>query len=250
MHFVTIHRINFLVVFVVFAHSSAAQFNDTTNYFVHVGSTGIINKTNDTKSYVLNNNVRFSLYKKSYSVNAATAWIYGENQDRLTNNDVNAMVDFNLHKTFEHFYYWGIATYEKSVSLQLNHRFQGGLGIGYHILDKEKAVVVISDGILYESTGLFDTPEPGLDSVYSTYRNSFRIKFRMVLNDIVTFDGYDFVQHSLSDRRDYIIKSQTNLSIKLIKWLSFTTSLTYNKLSITGRENLLFTFGLNAEKYF
>jgi hypothetical protein len=227
-----------------------AQFSDTTNYFVHFGSTGTINKTNETDSYVLNNNLRFSIYKKSMSLNTSNTWIYGENRDAITNNDFNSSVDFNLFKTFKNFYYWGLGTFEKSVSLKINHRIQTGLGVGYHVVDKPKIVITLSDGILYESSDLYDTPESGLDTTYSTFRNSFRLKFRFIIKDRITLDGTDFLQNSLEDKQDYIVRSQTNLSVKLVKWLSFTTTVAYNKLNATRRENLLINFGLSIEKYF
>jgi hypothetical protein len=238
------------LVMTLVAHQATSQFNDTTNYFIHFGSAGIINKTNETDSYVLNNSFRFSIYKKSISLNTSNSWIYGENQDAITNNDFSSALDFNLYKTLDHFYYWGLGTYERSVSLKINHRYQAGVGVGYNVIDREKALLVISDGILYESSDLYDTPEPEISTAYATLRNSFRIKFRWIIRDVITLEGSDYLQHSLSDRHDYIVRSQTNLHVKLVKWLSFTTSLTYNKLSTTKRENLLINFGLTVEKYF
>jgi hypothetical protein len=228
-----------------------AQFNDTTFHFVHFGSTGIINKTNETSSYVLKNNFKFSIEKKTISFNSGVNWIFGENQDVITNNDLSASMDFNLYnKPPSNLYYWGLATYEKSVSLKINDRFQGGLGLGYDVIDRGENELVISDGILYEYSSLFDTPEPGLDSTNTILRNSFRIKYKVLFTEGISLEGTNFLQHSLSDRHDYIIKSQTNLNIKLASWLNFTAALTYNKLSATKRENLLVTFGFTAEKYF
>ncbi|RYG24559.1 MAG: hypothetical protein EOO01_43315, partial [Chitinophagaceae bacterium] len=125
-----------LPLVIVFS-ASHAQFNDSTNHLVGFSSTGVINKTNDGDSYVLNNNVRFGVRRKDVSVNAASGWIYGEQNDRRTNNDFNASLDFNLYKTFKHFYYWGLSTYEKSFSLKINDRFQAGLGVAYNIVDKK-----------------------------------------------------------------------------------------------------------------
>jgi hypothetical protein len=71
-----------------------------------------------------------------------------------------------------------------------------------------------------------------------------------VIREIITLDGSDFLQHSLDDGSDYIIKSNTNLSVKLLKWLSVTASVTYNKLNATRRENLLVNYGLTFERYF
>jgi hypothetical protein len=166
------------------------------------------------------------------------------------NNDFTAAVDFNLYnRKAKRLYYWGLGLYETSVSLKINNRFQAGLGAGYNIIDRPNAIVIVSDGILYEKSDLYQDVE-GASTDYETYRNSFRLKYRWVIKNRVTLDGTGFLQHSLSDRHDYIIKSNASASIKLIKWLSFTTALTYNKISETERENLLLTFGLTVEKYF
>lgn len=242
----------FLVALAIgLAIPSFGQFNDSTFHFIHFGSTGIINKTNDGDSYVLKNNFRFSIEKKTISFNSAANWIFGENQDVVTNNDLSVAVDFNIYsKPESKLYYWGLATYEKSVSLKINDRFQGGLGLGYDLIRSGANELVISDGILFEYSSLYDTPEAGLDTTYSTMRNSFRLKYKIQFTEGINLDGTNFLQHSLSDRHDYIIKSQTHLNIKLASWLNFTAALTYNKLSATRRENLLVTFGFTAEKYF
>jgi hypothetical protein len=239
---------SFLYV-IVCCYRCCAQFNDTTNYYVNFSSTGIINKTNDKDSYLLNNHLKFSLYKKRASINTTHSLVYGEQQNKLTNRDLASTLDFNLFKTLQHFYYWGLGGYEKNFSLKINNRFQAGLGIGYNVVDRKNALVVVSDGILYEKSDLFDNAEAGRNR-YETFRNSFRIKFRFLVGNAVTIDGTDFLQHSLSNGQDYIIRSNTNLSVKLMRWLSFTTSVTYNKLNQTRRENLLISFGLTLERYF
>src|SRR5687767_4382253 len=84
-----------------------AQFNDSTNYYINHTSTGIVNKTNDGSSYVLNNAIRFNFYRKHVSVNTTNSWIYGEQRNQRTNNDFMSMVDFDLYKTLHKVYYWG-----------------------------------------------------------------------------------------------------------------------------------------------
>lgn len=224
------------------------QFNDTTNYYLNFSSTGIINKTNDRNAYVLNNNLKFSLYKKSHSLNTTHGLVYGEQQGKLTNRDLTSALDFNLFQT-PRSYYWGLASFERSFSLKINHRLQTGLGIGYNIVDRANAVVVISDGILYERSDLYDNAETG-NNRYETFRNSFRLKFRFLAGKAVTIDGTDFLQHALDNGHDYIVRSNTNVSVRLMRWLSFTTTVTYNKLNLTRRENLLINFGLTLERYF
>jgi hypothetical protein len=226
-----------------------AQFNDTINYFLKHSSTGIINRTNDRNSFVLNNALRFSVYKKNVSINTNNTWVYGEQQDIVSNNDFASTLDFDLFKTKRHLYYWGLLHYEKSLSLKVDDRFQGGLGVGYYLIDREDFVIQISDGILYEYSDLY--AQEGLeDEEYDTYRNSLRLKFRFVFWNSVTLDGVDFIQHSLSDRKDYIVRSTTNLSVKVYKWLGFTIAVNYNKLNATRRENFLLNYGLTIEKYF
>lgn len=227
-----------------------AQFNDTTNYYINLSSSGIVNKTNDKSSFVLNNAFKLSFYKKHASFNLTQGWIYGKQQGVLTNQDFTTAFDFSLYKTLEHFYYWGLGTYEKSLSLKINNRLQAGAGIGYNLIDKTNALVIISDGILYEKSDLYDNIETRTSEEYNTFRNSLRLKFRFLFKDMITIEGTDFLQHSLSDRHDYIIRSNTSISVKLLRWLNLTSSLTYNKQSKTARENLLVNFGFTVERYF
>ncbi len=239
----------FIILFTLCHYFSFGQFSDTTSYHLNHMSTGIINKTNIANSYILNNNLKFNITKKRFTINSSNSWIYGKQQSKLTNNDVSLALDFNLLKTIRHFYYWGIVTYDKSYSLKINKRLQTGLGIGYNVVDKPNVAVVLSDGLLYENGDLYEN-DLVTRHVYQIFRNSFRLKYRVVIKEIFVLDGINFLQNSLSSEKDYIIKSNTNLSVKLKTWLSFTTSLTYNKINITGRENLLLTFGLTVDKYF
>lgn len=233
------------------ATATFGQFNDSTNYYIRQNSTGTINKTNDRDSYVLNNALRFSLYKKSISLNSNNSWIYGKQQDELTNNDFTSTLDFDVYKARRSIYYWGLLNFEKSYSLAIDHRFQGGVGIGYYILDREDFVLQISDGILYESSGLEERGEtPGVASRQQTVRNSFRFKVRYVFRESITIDHIDYLQHSLEDRKDYILRSNTIVAIKLYKWVSLSLTVNYNKLGITDRENLLLNYGVLVERYF
>ncbi len=241
--------ISIICCFTFFGGISFAQFNDSTNHYVNLSSIGVVNKTNDRNSWLLNNNLKLALYKKHISMNASAGMIYGEQNNMLTNRDFTAALDFNRYFDSNPTYFWGLATYEKNYSLKITNRIQAGLGAGYNLVDQKKAIITISDGILFERSDLPVTTE-GTSLDYHTFRNSFRLKYRFLIRNIITIDGIDFLQHSLSDRKDYIIKSQTNFSLKLMRWLSFTTGATYNKLSKTGRENLLLNFGLTMEKYF
>jgi hypothetical protein len=237
-----------LLLLCVVALHAYGQFNDTIHYYTNFNSTGVVNRTNDGSSYVFNNGIKFNFYRQHFSINTNTNWIYGRQPERLTNNDFTSALDANIFKSQRHIYYWALASYDKSYSLKINYRVQSGFGVGYYVMDKKNFVVQISDGILYDKGDLYDNEASRND--YQIIRNSFRFKYRFIFKERIVLEGSDFLQHSLKDQHDYIIKSNTNLSLKMSKWLSFTTALTYNKLSLTRRENLLLNFGLTLERYF
>jgi len=228
--------------------SGKAQFNDSTFYYFKYASTGIINRTNDANSFVLNNAVNFSVNKKKLGSNISSAWIYGQQNKSLTNNDFSAYADVDLFKTMRRLYYWGLLSYETSFSLKINRRLQTGAGVAYVVIKSNTGTLVLSDGLLYETGDLVDA-QTGKD-LYQTVRNSFRIKYKWVIRDKLILDGTSFYQPSITNITDYNIKSVTSLTLKLKKWLGITAAGTYNRINRTKRDNLLITFGLTVEKYF
>lgn len=225
-----------------------AQFNDSTYYNLKYAATGTFNKTNDGRSYVFNNAASFTMNKKSITLNSTNNWIYGRQGASLLNNDFSSVLNFDINKNLQKLYYWGIATYTTSYSLKINHQFQGGAGLGYNFINRKDLELSVTDGILYETSDL--VPVGQLRDRYNTFRNSFRLRYHVVLKDIIVLDGWHYWQPSLSGFDDYIIKSYNSLTLKLRKWLGVTTALNYNRLSRTNRENLLLNFGLTAETYF
>lgn len=238
----------FLLLLTVISYTAAAQYSDSVHYYARLASAGSINTTQDGRSYLLNNNYKFGISKKKISLNASGGWVYGQQDSTLTNNDFTSSLDFSLLRSVKQLYYWGLASYDKSVSLKINDRFQAGGGIAYNVFDRKNAYLSLSDGIIFENSDLYlkDT----IHDVYHTFRNSFRLAYKFVIADIVVIDGTHFLQQSLSRGSDYNIRSTSNLSFLLRKWLSITATMTYNKLNRTERENLLFSYGLTFEKYF
>ncbi len=224
------------------------QFNDSTHQLVKYDITGIMNRTNDNRAFVLNNVIAFTLKKKHIIFTSTSGWIYGTQNRNLSNNDFNSVANMDILKDTRRVYYWALASFTSSYSLKILQQTQMGGGVGFNVLNRDKLEMVISDGLLYEFSQL------KLDSVnrknYQTVRNSLRIKHRLVINDMITLNGTHFWQPSLKDIGDYIIRSNATLSIRLKKWLVLSGGLTYNHVSRTNRENLLFSIGLGFEKYF
>jgi hypothetical protein len=233
-----------VLLFTSLVQYADAQFNDTTHYHLNVVANGSINQSNGDHSYLLNNAFNFSIKQKSYALNSTNSWVYGKQNSLLTNNDYSSTLNFNLYKTFPHFYYWALANYNTSYSLKIYNQLITGLGIAYNIVDKKSAKVNLSDGIVYDQSDLVT------DHDYHTYRNSLRLQFHFKAKDIFTLDGSNYWQPSLSNHNDYIISTNTTLGLKIMKWLSFTTMLSYNRMEITNSDNLIFTYGLSIDKYF
>lgn len=241
-------RLFILITCICYCSISFSQYSDSIQYHIKYTTGGSLNRTNDGDAYLLNNGLGFNTRKKSVEFNSTTAWIYGQQNKVATNNDFSSYLDFNLYKTLPHFYYWGLAGYETSLSLKINKRFQAGLGAAYSLLDKPNTQLNFSNGIIYETSDLY--MDDTVRDVYQTMRNSFRLRYHFVIKDLITLDGTHFLQNSLSSGDDYIIKSVSTLGIRLKKWLSLTSSLNFNKVNRTRRETLFMNYGLMFEQYF
>ena len=238
-----------LYLLLIIAHQNAyAQFSDSTHHWTQATASGSFNRTDDGTTYLLNNSLKYGLRKKTFVMNLSNAWIYGSNPQALTNNDYTGTLDFNLYKTFPHFYYWGLVNFTSSLSLKIKSQIQNGLGIAYRFIDKDNHLLSISDGILYEHSNIIQEDQNSVQ--YATFRNSFRLQYRIRYKDLITFNTVGFFQPSLQYTGDYIVTLNTSLAIKLWKWLSFTTALAYNNVNRTRRETTLLTYGLVAERFF
>lgn len=243
------HVFLLLMAFMALTQAARAQFSDSIRHQAAFSSTGVLNRTNDRRSYLFNNNIRLRMRRPRTDANLFAGWIYGAQQQRLTNNDFNTVADWNLRSRLPRFYYWSLGSFETSYSLNVINRVQAGSGLAYNILDRGDSLSLnISNGILYEQSRLRlgDTAQ----SHYSTARNSLRLRLRYRLKQYLNVESTAFLQNSLSDDTDYIIRSNTTISLKLQKWLALTTALTYNKVTRTRSENLLLTFGLTVERWF
>jgi hypothetical protein len=226
-----------------------AQFSDSVHYHVKYAGAGTLNNTNGGSTYLFNNNISFNTRRRRLEGNLTAGWLYGKQGRRLTNNDLNSTLDFNRYLPLPRAYYWGLGTFEKSYSLKVNTRTQAGMGLAYNVIDRRDSLFFnISDGILYEYSNLNigDTAQ----DLYNTFRNSLRLRLRYRFRSYIILEGTGFIQHSLTDGSDYIIRSNAGISLKLFKGMTFTTALLYNKVNRTRSENLLLTFGLTLEHWF
>jgi len=236
------------------AAADSVHHTDTVHYHYSYSGTGTLNSTNSLHTFVLNNSLKLSMAKKSATVDLGNSWLYGKQNAVLTNNDYSGSLAFNLYKGIRHSYYWGMANYNTSIPLLINHQLQAGLGIGYNVVDKKAATVILSDGPLYEKGDLYDSLYGGPNGNvfrrdrYQTVRNSLRVLGHFVIQDRYTLDGTIFLQNSFAYWRDYILRLNGSVAIKLYKWLALTSSLSYSKFTRTRGRNTLISFGLTIQK--
>lgn len=227
---------------------------DKAHFHGSYAATGVLSNANGIKSYTFNNTFKTSLATKNVTLNLVGSWIYGEASNILSNNDFNSTFDANFYEHPKHLYYWGLADYTSSYSLQINRQEQAGAGAGYNLVDKKKATLNLSDGILYEDGDLYDSLYGGPNGSvyqrdrYETVRNSFRVQGHWVIRDKLTLDGTWYFQSALADSRDYIMKANATAAIKLKSWLSFTSSYVFNRFTRTRTQNTLWTFGLTVTR--
>lgn len=243
-------RRRLLLIILISLHlkHGVAQFSDSVHYFVAYAATGIINTTETSKSYVFNNLLRANVNRNDVSFNSSYSWIYGKQNTVRSNNDFNVTADIGYRKDSSRFDYWALANYDKSLSLSINHRLQYGGGLSYDIIKSNNNRLNVSEGLLYENSNL--RLDNNVMDIYQTWRNSLRLKYYFHIKDIIALEGVHFLQNSLSMKTDFIIKSYSAFTLKIYRWVNFTTTLTYNKLNRLKRENLLLTVGLSFEKYF
>jgi hypothetical protein len=245
---ISARKASVLIVFIAWAGTCQSQFNDSVHYFLNLAATGIVNKTEVARSYVFNNQLRANVNKNDVSLNSTHSWIYGEQNRLLSNNDFSSSVDLNYRKDSSRFAYWALGNFDKSHSLKINKRIQYGAGASYDLIKKGNLRFNVSNGLLFESSNL--RLSDSTSDVYHTWRNSLRLKFRFALKELIILEGVHFLQNSLSNNTDYIIRSNSTLGIRIYRWVSLTSTLTFNKLNRLKRENLLFTVGIAFEKYF
>ncbi len=211
--------------------------------------TGNFNRTSDGTTYVFNNSIRLGASSRLLNANMSSGWIYGKNPTSLTNNDFLTVFDADLFRNTRRWYYWALTAYESSYSLKITNRVQTGAGIGLTVIRKPNIYLVVTDGLLYERSQLVE-PDVHDRIKYETWRNSFRIKYKILMMGKLSVDGSHFIQNALNDGKDYIIRSNTVVGWRLKKWLNLTMALTYNNVRITDRENLLFSYGITIDQLF
>lgn len=236
------------------SHTDSTHYTDTPHVHYAFSGTGSLDNTNSARSLLVNNHLKLSLLKQSSAINLTNDWVYGKQNAVVTSDDYTGSLDVGIYKTLDHFYYWGMANYVTSVSLLIHHQEQVGLGPGYNVVDKKKAVLLASDGVVYENGDLYDSLYGGSNGnhlrrdIYHIFRNSFHLLFYWLIRDRYTLDASGFLQNAFSDWNDYNLRITGSISIKLEKWLAFTTAMAYNRFTRTHSRNTMLTFGLSIKR--
>lgn len=236
------------IAFILVHSKMHTQFSDSLTHYFRLAATGNINRSNNNTAYLFANEARYSVRKKLTTLNTAANWLYGAQRSLLTNNDFTTTADLNRYRDSSNLYYWALANFTSSFSLKIKSQLQSGVGVAYNFVNTPKAWVNLSEGILYETSHL-DATEPA-DNRYHTLRHSLRFSYKIVFATTFTLSGGNFFQQAIGNGGDYILRATNAFNVKLNQWISIGSTVTYNQFRRTAAENLLFTYGIVAEKYF
>jgi hypothetical protein len=75
-----ISRIGFCLLLIFPYMHACAQFNDTTHYYINYSSAGSINETNNSRSYLLSNAIRYTMKFEKIRFNTVANYLYGEQE--------------------------------------------------------------------------------------------------------------------------------------------------------------------------
>jgi hypothetical protein len=231
-----------LFLFICICMNVYAQQPDSLFQYLNLTTTGTYNKTEINRSYLLSNGLNYSIKKNKVKSDLQARWLFGKEQQQLTNNDLYNSFNLNWYKTFPNFNYWLLFNYNSIFSLKVNNQIQYGVGVAYDLIHQANLNFNISDGLIIEHSDIYlvDT----LRTVYQVLRNSLRLQLKINFGDRFRFYSVSFLQSSLKDKNDYILKEEGTLSYKMKKWLSLTARFTYDRMNHTGRDNLFMTYGL------
>ena len=233
-----------LILVLLWSTSLAQTKPDSTHFIFDYTSTGALNKTQNSSSFLLNNGFNSLLKERYIGLTLEANYLYGQQNGKTTNKDFSST--FNLdefrYAPFKHTYYWALIDYNTIYSLNINYQKEIGVGLAYLILSKPDAHLSISDGILYDKSNFF------INTEHDVYRNSVRIKYHLLLNKIFQLDGIGYLQNAFGNAGDNVIKSKTTASFKVGKWLSVGSTASFNKSSFVQRQNFLLTYGFFITK--
>jgi hypothetical protein len=226
----------------------AQQQSDTLYQYLNLTATGTYNETEINRSYLFSNSLNYSIKKKKIKSDLQSRWLFGKERQQLTNNDLYNSFNLNWYKFSPNFNYWLLFNYNNIFSLKVNNQIQYGVGVAYDLVHQTNFNFNISDGLINEHSDIYlmDT----LRTVYQVLRNSLRLQLKINFGERFRFSSVSFLQSSLKNENDYILKEESTLSYMLKKWLSLTTRFTYDRINYIGREDLFITYGLTFERQF
>jgi hypothetical protein len=226
-------------------HTFARQ-TDTLHQYLNLTTTGTYNQTEITRSYLFSNSLNYSINKKTIKSDLQSRWLFGKQEELLVNNDLYNSLYLNWYNSVPNFNYWLLLNYNSIFSLKINNQLQYGLGVAYNLIHRSSIVLNISDGLIHEYSDIYLVNAER--SIYAVFRNSLRLQIRFGLGDRLNVSSVAFLQNSLKDQNDYILKEEGTLSYKLKTWLSLSVKFTYDRMNLTARENIFLTYGLTFER--
>lgn len=233
-------KIIYTILLILFSSNISAQLfqQDTTAKLkMNISLKGYFNNTSTSQTILGSESFSTTYKTKRIEYNTFTTYIWGRTNEKMTNDDISTGFYVDIRKD-RRLYTWLVGQYDKSLSLDIDYRFQSGSGLGFFIVREKGFYINLSNGLICETNSIEQ-------DIF--LRNSSRLKFNLKHKNL-SLESTTYYQPSLCHNGDIIFKNLNTLDLKINGGLSFQISLMNNYVSVQDKKNLLYTIGFNYQR--
>jgi len=224
----------------IFAQQDSTTFKPKINY--KTGVSGMINSGNIERQLLRLNSSVECLLSPIFKFSSSPMWMYGQQNGNITEREYA----FDVHTALfyqKKMYGIGFGEMEISRLRKIQHRYLGGLGAVYKIVDKSAVYISLSNAFVYEKTAFYS------ESDIKIFRNSSRLQaiYHIGKSHICTIKNSIYYQPSLLSN-NYRWSAELSIDFPISKSLKLNTSLQniYESLVKEGTKNNNFFFTIGV----
>lgn len=213
------------VLFAATAHAQEAE--DPSRWSAEAGLS--LNSAGGNESLTVFNTTLGITHLRTdvFELGLATRFRYGRSEGEKVAENLHGALNLDLwpQAVWSPFLF---ATAEQDPFKRLDARLNGGVGAKRTFWQEDWSEVSLSAAILYSYENLA-VPDSLGDGITETARWSFRTRGRTEFGEGSRVEQVVFFQPAFDRLEDYQLESMSSLRIALSEWLSFTTTVLYQR---------------------